>query len=99
MLDVTRAEVAYDLRTNEPVVSFKLSEASGRRFAGLTRQNVGRRIEIRVDGKTFWRPVVHEPILSGTGQIAGLSSPAEASDLAARLSAGTAKLEIEVVPD
>jgi preprotein translocase subunit SecD len=96
LLEVAQGELAYDQRTHEPVVSFRFTPDSARKFAQFTLQNVGRAFEMRVDGKAYSRPVIREPILQGTGQISGLLSEQEARDLAARLSAGT-KLEIEAV--
>jgi preprotein translocase subunit SecD len=96
MFDVARAELAYDQRSGEPIVSFRFTPDSARKFAEFTLRNVGHVAEIRVDGKIYSRPVIREPILQGVGQISGQSSVQEARDLAARLSAGT-KLEIEAV--
>ena len=99
LLEVAHAEVAYDPRADQPLISFTLSETSRRHFAEFTAQNVGRKIEILVDGKVLVRTVVQEPIVAGSGQIAGLSSADEAKEVATRLTAGTGKLEVEVVPD
>jgi preprotein translocase subunit SecD len=96
LFDIAEAEVAFDQRTSEPVVSFRFTPDSARRFAELTQRNVGHVIEMRVDGKVLSRPVIREPILQNVGQIAGNLSVPAAKDLAARLSAGT-KLEIEAM--
>jgi preprotein translocase subunit SecD len=96
LFDIAQAEVAYDQRSGEPVVSFRFTPDSARKFAEFTQSNVGRAAEMRVDGKVLSRSVIREPILGGSGQIAGHLSRQEAQDLAARLTAGT-KLEIEAV--
>jgi preprotein translocase subunit SecD len=96
LLDIAQAEVAYDQRTSEPVVSFRFMPDSARRFAQFTTENVGHVAELRVDGKVYSRPVIREPILGGSGQISGHLSVPEAQALAARLSGG-AKLEIEAM--
>jgi preprotein translocase subunit SecD len=96
IFDVAKAELAYDQRTSEPIVSFRFTADSARKFAEFTAQNIGRPAEIRVDGKALARPVIREPILGGAGQISGHFSEPEARNLAARLSAG-AKIEIEAV--
>jgi preprotein translocase subunit SecD len=96
MFDVARAELAYDQRTGEPIVSFRFAPDSARKFAAFTAQNIGHTTEIRVDGKVLSRPVIREPILQGSGQILGHFSVQEAQDLAARLSTGT-QLEIGAV--
>ena len=99
LMDVARAELGYDRRTGEPLVAFVLTQPSARAFAQLTAANIGRRIAIGVGGKVFERPVVREPILVGMGQISGMASVEEARDIAARLSSGAAKLELEALAD
>jgi SecD-like export protein len=96
LFDIARAELAYDQRTGEPIVSFRFTPASGQKFAEFTARNVGRMTELRVDGKVLSRIVIREPILQGSGQISGHFSVQEAQDLAAHLTAGT-QLEIEAV--
>jgi hypothetical protein len=98
LFDIAAAEVAFDQRTGEPVVSFRFTPDSARKFAEFTRQNVGHPAEMRVDGKALSRPVIREPILGGSGQISSHFTEQEARDLAARLTAGT-RLEIEALPN
>jgi SecD/SecF fusion protein len=96
VFDIARAGVVYDQRTGEPVVSFRFTPDSARKFAEFTQRNVGHAMEMRVDGKVLSRPVIREPLLQGVGQISGPMSVQDAQDLAARLSTGT-KLEIEAM--
>jgi len=96
-VEVASVQAAYDQRTNEPVITFTMSESSRKAFAELTRANVGHKLAIRIDGKTVSEPVIREPILGGAGQISGRFTVQQARDIAARLSAGTAKLEVEIV--
>jgi preprotein translocase subunit SecD len=97
VIEIVDAQATPDLRNNENIVSYKMLETSGKLFAELTRKNIGRKLEIRVDGKPLIAPVVREPILGGAGQISGHFTVQQAHDLAARLNAGTSKLEVEVV--
>jgi preprotein translocase subunit SecD len=96
-IEVVDAQAGYDQRNNEPLVSFKMSEASKIAFAELTGNNVGRKLELRVDGKTISAPVIREPIFGGSGQLVDHFTVQQARDLAARLSSGAAKLEVEIV--
>jgi preprotein translocase subunit SecD len=96
-LEVAQAQVGFDQRTNEPVISFRLTEASGRQFAALTSANVGKKAEIRVDGRALMAPVIREPILGGSGQIAAGFKVEEAKELADRLSSRRARMEVEAV--
>ncbi len=96
-IQVVTAQVEYDRRSNEPVVAFKMSAASKKAFAELTRANVGHKLAIRVDGKTMSAPVIREPIFGGAGQIYGHLSVQQARNIAARLSSGAAKLEFAII--
>ena len=99
-IEVAAAEPAYDQRSGQPLVSFKMTEASKHAFAEFTSRNIGRKMELRVDGKVVTAPVIREPITGGAGQIADRALTAEAvKALAERLSAGKAKIEIEIVQD
>jgi preprotein translocase subunit SecD len=98
-IEIARAQVGFDQRTNEPVISFRMSEASKRAFADFATKNVGRKVEIRVDGRALVAPVIREPILGGMGQISAGLKVDEARDLADRLSSGRAKMEVEAVAD
>ena len=77
--------------------AFEMSAASGAAFADFTRHNVGHKVEFRVDGKAFGpAPVIREPILGGRGQLL-VPKGEDAAVIAARLSDGTVRLEVEAV--
>jgi preprotein translocase subunit SecD len=95
-LEVTEAEVVYDLRNGRPLVSFRMSEVSRKAFADFTSQHVNEKIDIRVDGNSVMKPVIREPITGGTGQILTTSADA-ARQLAERLKA-KAPLVVEAIP-
>jgi preprotein translocase subunit SecD len=91
------AVATRDTQFNIPIVQFVLSRVGGRRFGDLTRQNIGERIAIVLDGQVVSAPVVQAAIQS-RGQIElGGSTIEEASDLALVLRAGAlpAPLRIE----
>ena len=96
-LEITDAVVAFDQRTSEPVVSFRMTPASQRLFADFKSKNVGRKTEFRLDGRLLMSPVIREPILGGAGQISSKFTVEDARDIAERLSSGRAKIEIEAV--
>jgi preprotein translocase subunit SecD len=96
-IEIAHAEVGFDQRTSEPVVSFRMTPSSQRLFADFTSKNVGRKAEIRVDGRTLVAPVIREPILGGSGQISAGLKLDEAKNLADRLSSGRARMEVEAV--
>jgi preprotein translocase subunit SecD len=98
-LEVAGATASLDQRINEPIISIRLTAASGRSFGELTAANVGKAVEVRVDGKAVMKPIIREPILGGTLMISGGFTIAEARDIAGRLTAGRARIEVEVVVD
>jgi beta-lactamase regulating signal transducer with metallopeptidase domain len=70
-----------------PRIDFTLTPDGTRAFAALTRDNVGKRIAILIDGQVVSAPVVREAITGGKGQISGAFTEAEARDLAERITA------------
>jgi preprotein translocase subunit SecD len=98
VIELISAEVGYDQRAGQPVVNFKMSKASGIVFAQFSQQNVGRKFELRVDGKTVSASVIREPILGGSGQISDNFTPEQANDIAARLSSRPSTIEVELAP-
>jgi preprotein translocase subunit SecD len=94
-LEVASAQLAFDQRTGEPVITFRMTEASRKVFADYTSKNVGRPMAVIVDGKVIMKPVIREPITGGTAQIAGNFTVAEAKTMAERISKGLAIVEIE----
>ena len=84
-------------KSGEAVVEIRLTDDSSRQFAKFTMTNLGRAIDIRIDGKSVFKPVVREPIMGGGSfqiQIP-VGEPEQAQRLAASLSNQTATLEVE----
>lgn len=99
MLEVVQADAGTDARTNKPVLTFRLTTASARSYAEFTSKNVGRAMEVRVDGRVLVKTVIREPILGGSSQIAGDFTAADARDLADRIAGGGNRIEVELVAD
>jgi SecD/SecF fusion protein len=91
------AHAGFDPRTGEPIVSFRFDSAGARRFGEITRANVGRQFAIVLDGKVLSAPVIHEPILGGSGQIGGSFSVAETVTLSALLRAGALPAPLTII--
>jgi SecD/SecF fusion protein len=95
VLKVAEAAPAYDVRTNQPMVTFKLTDASATTFGAFAQANFGRKVDVRINGKTAMSPVIRSSILGGTGQIAGQYTVEQVRDMAVQLNAG-AKFEVEM---
>jgi preprotein translocase subunit SecD len=96
-LEIKQAKADIQGSGNEPVLIIVLTDASARIFAEVTGKNVGKAIDIRVDGRSVLKPIVREPILGGTLAISGRFSRNEANEIAGRLSSGVTKLEFEII--
>lgn len=84
---ITDARVGFD-QFGQPNISFSLNSEGTKQFAELTKEQVGERLAIVVDGVILSAPNIREPILTGTGEITGQFSYNEASQLALQLRSG-----------
>ena len=71
-----------------PVVSFRFDTVGARRFADVTKRNVGKPFAIVLDNKVISAPVIREPILGGNGIISGNFTTESARELALLLRSG-----------
>lgn len=94
---LTDARLGFDSTTQQPVVTFRFDPAGARRFADITKNNVGRPFAIVLDNKVLTAPVINGPIIGGTGQIEGSFTAQSASDLSALLRAGALPATLNVV--
>ena len=97
--NLTDARAGQDSRNAEWVVNFAFDSVGTRRFAEVTRQNVGRPFAIVLDEKVITAPNIREAITGGRGQISGSFSAASANDLAVLLRAGRAPAPLTVVEE
>ena len=95
--DLVDAQPGFDQRNGEPIVNFRFNSAGGRKFADVTKQNVGKRFAIVLDNKVISAPVINEPIPGGAGQISGSFTVQSANDLAILLRAGALPAPLTVV--
>ncbi len=94
---LVNSQQGFDGQTGQPIVSFRFDSAGARRFADLSRENVGRRFAIVLDNRVISAPVIREPILGGSGQISGNFTIQSASDLSILLRAGALPAPLNVI--
>jgi protein-export membrane protein SecD/preprotein translocase SecF subunit len=97
--NLSDARAGQDSRNAEWVVNFSFDSVGTRRFADVTRQNVGRPFAIVLDEKVITAPVIREPITGGRGQISGQFNARTANDLAVLLRAGALPAPLTVVEE
>jgi preprotein translocase subunit SecD len=98
-LEVEKAEAAFDQATGTPIVTVWISKASTKAFGALTAGNIGRPMEIRIDGKAVMKPVIREPILGNSFQVSGRLTVDDVRRIAAQLSTGASRIEVEIVSE
>ncbi len=96
---ISDAQLGFHPDTREPVVNFKLDNVGARRFAELTKENIGRPFAIVLDGKVITAPVIRSAITGGSGEISGSFTSAEANDLALLLRAGALPAPLKVIEE
>jgi protein-export membrane protein SecD len=97
--NLSDARAGQDSRNGEWVVNFTFDSVGTRRFAEVTRQNVGRPFAIVLDDKVITAPVIREPIIGGSGQISGSFNARTANDVAVLLRAGALPAPLTVVEE
>jgi SecD/SecF fusion protein len=66
----------------EPLIEFRLNDTGAKRFADVTRNNIGRQLAIVLDGQLYSAPAIQGAIETGSGEITGHFTPEEAQQLA-----------------
>ncbi|MCX6731548.1 MAG: protein translocase subunit SecD [Candidatus Parcubacteria bacterium] len=94
---LSKATLEFNQTTYEPTVLLEFNDEGGKIFSQLTKENVGKRIAIFLDGAPISIPVVREEIPSGKAQITGQFTPADAKTLVQRLNSGALPLPITLI--
>ncbi len=94
-LAIARAYVKTETATGEPVLDLTLAPPSATAFGELTQANIGKVVELRIDGKVILSPIVRDPILGGVVEISGRFSRLDLLETANRIWSGNAKVEVE----
>jgi protein-export membrane protein SecD len=97
--DLTDARAGQNGQTGEWVVNFTFNSLGARRFADISRANVGHRFAVVLDNKVITAPVIRDAITSGRGEISGSFTAASANDLAVLLRAGALPAPLTVVEE
>ncbi|MFH0913414.1 MAG: protein translocase subunit SecD, partial [Candidatus Omnitrophota bacterium] len=86
---LTNASVRFSQsQFNEPVVSLEFNAEGAKKFAEITKENIGRRLAIVLDGKVQSAPRIKEAIPTGEAVITGRFDVEQAQDLSIVLRVG-----------
>jgi protein-export membrane protein SecD len=92
-----KAILEFDQTTGEPKVSLQFDEQGSLLFEKITKENVGKRVAIYLDGQPISIPTVNEAITGGKAQISGNFTPTEAKTLVGRLNSGALPVPISLI--
>ncbi len=94
---LNNAEVSFDQNTSKPVVNIYFNSEGAKIFEELTKENLGKRLAIYLDGKLISAPVVQSVIPGGSAVITGNFTLDEAKQLMLNLKAGALPVPIQLV--
>ena len=94
--DLKQADVATG-QLGEVQISFELTPDGAKKFAEITRNNIGRQLAITLDGETQTAPTIQSEIPGGKGVITGNYTTEEAKKMATLLNAGALPLTAEIL--
>ncbi|MDL2213582.1 protein translocase subunit SecDF, partial [Bacteroides sp. OttesenSCG-928-N06] len=92
------ANSAYD-QWGKPSVSMSMNTDGARRWALLTKQNIGKSVAIVLDGYVYSAPTVNTEITGGRSEITGNFTPEQAKDLANVLKSGKMPAPAHIVQE
>lgn len=98
--DLKKVEVTFSgSRTAKsgPQVSLQFSDEGAKKFAEITKRNIGKQLPIFLDGEPIQAPVVQQEILGGTAVITGDYTLEQAKSLSIQLNAGALPVPVRII--
>lgn len=80
--DIVKNAAVQRGNLGEPQINFELTSDGAKKFGEVTRNNVGHRLAIVLDGDLYSAPNIQSPIETGNGQITGSYTIEQALELA-----------------
>ena len=96
---ITDAKDEFEPTTGAPCVSMKMNTEGARRWAQMTKANVGKAIAIVLDGVVYSAPRVTGEIAGGSSQITGNFTIEDTKDLANTLKSGRMPAPARIVQE
>jgi preprotein translocase subunit SecD len=95
--DLKKASVQFDPKTGKPVVGLKFTADGAKKFAEITKRNLGKPVGIFLDNIPATLPVVEQEIDSGEAVISGTFTTKTAKNLSIQLNAGALPVPVEII--
>jgi SecD/SecF fusion protein len=80
--DIIKSAMVVRGNLGDPQIDFTLTDEGAKKFGETTRDNVGHRMAIVLDGELYSAPNIQSPIETGNGQITGTYTIEQANELA-----------------
>jgi preprotein translocase subunit SecD len=95
--DLESSSVNFDQTTGAPVVQLDFNSEGSKKFADITRRNLGQPVPIVLDNIIITAPQVNDEILTGQAVISGTFTQEEANALSTQLNAGALPVPLTVL--
>jgi len=97
--DLALAQVQFDQNKvgGAPVIGLEFSSVGAKKFAQITKDNIGKPVAIFLDDRLLTAPVVENEITDGKAIITGKSTLEEVKNLVVQLNAGALPVSIKVI--
>ncbi|MFC1651914.1 protein translocase subunit SecD [Patescibacteria group bacterium] len=95
--DFKKAAVQFNPQDKNPEISIEFTADGRKKFAEITKRNVGKPVAIFLDDRVISQPTVQQAITDGKAVITGEFALQEAKDIAIQLNAGALPVPIKMV--
>ncbi len=95
--DLQQSRVGFDQNTGNPVVELIFTTEGAKKFAEITKRNVGKPVAMVLDDVVIEAPRVDEAITQGNAVIRGGFNTQTAKQLAVQLNAGALPVELSIL--
>jgi len=96
---VTSARDEFSQNSSYAQVSMSMNSEGTKKWARLTKENIGKCVAIVLDNMVYSAPVVNDEIPNGTSSISGHFTPEDAKDLANVLKSGKMSAPARIVQE
>ncbi len=95
--DLQNAAVSFNENSGKPQVQLTFTSNGAKKFADITKRNVGKIVAIALDNQVIEAPRVNEPIFGGNAVITGEFTTEQAKTVQIQLNAGALPVSLSVL--
>lgn len=95
--DIKQTSVSFDSNTGKPQVQLQFTSEGTKKFADVTKRNIGKPVAIVLDNQLIEQPTVQQAILTGDAVITGNFTVETANQLSTQLNAGALPVPLKIL--